>query len=90
MAPMLAIVGNEIQNDWNMQLLLTEFVYDNVFRVTTGLAPSDVHMDRLYRLPLTVSKHSYDTDSPGLERDQLFCCRISRDPQQNSYELVRG
>ena len=54
MAQMLATVVNERQDDWDLQLPHVEFAYNNSVSAATGLAPSEAHMGRLPRLPLTV------------------------------------
>ena len=53
MAQMLAMVVNELQNNCGEQLPHVEFAYNNSVSATTGLAPNEVHMGRLPRLPLT-------------------------------------
>ena len=52
---MLAIVVNELQNNRDEKLPHVEFTYDNSVRAATGLAPNEIHMSRLPRLPLTIS-----------------------------------
>ena len=54
MAQMLAMVVNELQNNWDVQLPQVEFAYNNSVSAATGLAPNEVHMGRLPRLPLTI------------------------------------
>ena len=51
---MLAMVVNEGQDDWDLHLSHVEFAYNNSVSAATGLAPNEVHMGRLPRLPLTV------------------------------------
>ena len=53
MAQMLAMVVNERQDDWDLHLPHVEFAYSNSVSAATGLAPNEVHMGRLLRLPLT-------------------------------------
>ena len=43
----------KLQNNWDEQLAHVEFAYNNVVSAATGLAPNEVHMGRLPRLPLT-------------------------------------
>ena len=59
MAQMLAMVCNEHQNDWDVHLPHVEYAYNNSVSAATGLAPNEVHMGRLPRLPLTVFDRSY-------------------------------
>ena len=54
MAQMLAMVCNEHQNDWDVHLPHVEYAYNNSVSAATGLAPNEVHIGRLSRLPLTV------------------------------------
>ena len=51
---MLAMVVNERQDDWDLHLPHVEFAYNNSISAATGLAPNEVHMGKLPRLPLTV------------------------------------
>ena len=51
MAQMLAVVCTEIQNDWDILLPQVEFAYENSASTATGLAPNEVHMNRLPRHP---------------------------------------
>ena len=50
----LAMVVNEQQDDWDLWLPHVEFAYYNSVSAATGLAPNEVHIGRLARLPLTV------------------------------------
>ena len=59
MAQMLAMVANERQDDWDVRLPYVEFAYNNSVSAATGLAPNEVHMNRLPRLPLTIFEHHY-------------------------------
>ena len=54
MAQTLAMVVNEPQNNWDAQISHVEFAYNNSVSAATGLAPNEVHMGRLPRLPLTI------------------------------------
>ena len=51
MAQMLAMVVNERQDDWDLRLPHIEFAYSISVSAATGLAPNEVHMGRLPRLP---------------------------------------
>ena len=53
-AQMLAMVVNERQDNWDLHLTHVEFAYKNSVSAATGLAPNEVHMGRLPRLPQTV------------------------------------
>ena len=55
MAQMLAMVANERQDDWDVHLPQVEFSYNNSVSAATGLAPNEVHMNRLPHPPLPSS-----------------------------------
>ena len=79
MAQMLAMVCNEHQNDWDVHLPHVEYAYNNSVSAATGLAPNEVHIGRLPRLPLTVFDRSYGSGHQSLDRDQLDYCDLARD-----------
>ena len=55
MAQMLAMICNEHQNDWDVHLPHVEYAYNNSVSAATGLAPNEVHMERLPRASLSPS-----------------------------------
>ncbi|CAB1117464.1 unnamed protein product [Ectocarpus sp. CCAP 1310/34] len=57
MAQMLAVFVKEQQNDWYVHLPHVEFAYNNSVDQSTGLAPNEVHIGRIQRLPLSVFDH---------------------------------
>ena len=71
MAQMLAMVVNEGQDDWELRLPHVEFAYNNSVTAGTGLAPNEVHMDRIPRLPLTVFERTGVAGYQSLGRDHL-------------------
>ena len=79
MAQMLAMVCNERQDVWDVHLPHVEYAYNNSVGAATGLAPNEVNIGRLPRLPLTVFDRSYG----GAHQD------LDRERQQCAYELVR-
>ena len=89
MAQMLTMVCNEHQIDWDVHLPHVEYAYNNSVSAATGLAPNEVHMGRLPRLPLTIFDRSYGGMHQNLDRDQLAYCDLARERQQRAYELVR-
>ena len=89
MAQMLAMVVNEQQNEWDAHLPHVEFAYNNSVSVAIGLAPNEVHMDRLPRLPLTVFEHPYARGHRSLARGQIEYVGLAADRQRRSYALVR-
>ena len=88
MVQMLAMV-NELQNNWDEQLPHVEFAYNNAVSVTTGLAPNEVHMVRLPRLPLTVFECAEVAGHQSLARDYPAHCDLATDRQQRTYGIVR-
>ena len=48
------MVCNEHQNDWRAHLPRVEYAYNNSVSATTGLAPNEVYIRRLPRLPLAI------------------------------------
>ncbi|CAB1104650.1 unnamed protein product [Ectocarpus sp. CCAP 1310/34] len=89
MAQMLAMVVNERQDDWDIHLPHVEFAYNNSVSAATGLAPNEVHINRLPRMPMTVFEHPYARGHQSLHRDQLEYCDLAADRQRRSYDLVR-
>ena len=89
MAQMLAMVVNERQDDWDLQLPHVEFAYNNSVSAATGLAPNEVHMGRLPRLPLTVFERTGVAGHQSLARDHLAYCDLATDRQQRANDIVR-
>ena len=88
MAQMLAMVVNELQNNWIEQLPHVEFAYNNSISAATGLAPNQVHMGRLPRLPLTIFERTGVADHQTLVRDDLTYCGLATDRQQSAYDII--
>ena len=59
MVQMLAMVCNEHQNDWDINLPHVEHAYNNSVSAATVHAPNNVHLGRLLRLLLTYFDRSY-------------------------------
>ena len=89
MAQMLSMVVNEQQNDWDVHLPHVSFAYNNSVSAATGLAPNEVHMGRLPRLPLTVFESSNFGGHQSLDRDITAYCDLAADRQRRSYDIVR-
>ena len=89
MVQMLAMVCNEHQNDSGVHLPHVEHAYNNSANVATGLAPNEVHIGRLPRLPLAVFDRSHGGAHQSIDRDHLAYCDLSRERQQRAYKLVR-
>ena len=82
MSQMLAMVVNERQDDWDAHLPHVEFAYSNSVSAAAGLAPNEVHMNRLPRLPLTVFEHPYARGHQSLASDQLEYVDVAADSQR--------
>ena len=81
------MVINELQNNW--ELLHVEFAYNNSVSAATGLAPNEVHMGRLSRLPLTISECTGVAGHQSLARDHLAYNDLTTGRQQRAYDIVR-
>ena len=66
-----------------------EYAYNNSVSAATGLAPNEVHMNRLPRSPLTIFEHRYARGHQSLARDHLEYCDLAADCQRRAYALVR-
>ena len=55
----------------------------------TGLAPNEVLIGRLPRLPLTIFERAGVAGHQSLARDHLAYCDLATDRQQRAYEIVR-
>ena len=73
MAQMLAMVVNELQNNWEEQLphVEFEFAYNESVSAAAGLAPNEVHMGKLPRLPLTIFERIGVAGRQSLARGHL-------------------
>lgn len=81
MAWMLAMVVNERQDDWDVHLPHVQFGYNSSVNTATGLAPNEVHMNYLPRLPLTTFEHHYARGHQILARGHLEYCDLAANHQ---------
>ena len=86
---MLAMVVNEQQDDWDSRPPHVEFAYNNSVSAATSLAPNEVHMGRLPRLPLTVFERTGAAGHQSLARDHLAHCDLTTDRQQRANDIIR-
>ena len=86
---MLSMVGNENQTDWDLLLPHVSSAYNNSVNAATGLAPNEVHIGRLPRLPLSVFEPDNVGGHQSLERDHLTYINLATERQQRAYSLVR-
>ena len=82
------MVVNERQDDWDLQLPHVEFAHNNSVSAATGLAPNEVHMGRLPRLPLTVFEGTGVAGHQSLARDHLVYCDLATDRQQRANDIA--
>ena len=86
---MLSMGCNEQQDNWDALLKHIESAYNNSVNAATGLAPNEVHMGRLPRLPLSVFDPPNIGGHQSLDRDHLAYCNLATDRQQRAYRIVR-
>ena len=72
-----------------MQLPHVEFAYNNSVSAATGLAPNEVHMGRLPRLPLTVFERIGAAGHQSLALDHLAYCALVTDQQPRAKDVAR-
>ena len=89
MVQMVAMVVNELQNNWDEQLPSVEFANTNSISAATGLAPNEVYMGSLPRLLLTIFESTGVAGHQSLARDHLAYCSLATDCQQRTYDIVR-
>ena len=89
LAQMLSMVVNEQQTDWDLHLPHVASAYNNSVNAATGLAPNEVHLGRLPRLPLSVFEPPNIGGHQSLERDHLAYINLATDRQQRAYLIVR-
>ena len=71
LAQMLSMVGIEQQTDWDVLLPHVSSAYNNSVNAATGLAPNEIHIGRLPRVPLSVLEPDNIGAHQSLERDHL-------------------
>ena len=81
------MVVNELRNNWDGQLPHAEFAYDSSVSAATDVAPNEVHMGRLPRLPLTIFERT-GVDGHQMAGDHLAYCDLATDRQQRAYGII--
>ena len=89
-AQMLAMVVNQRQADWDLHLPHVEFACNNSVSGATGLAPNEVHMGRLPRLPLAGFDRTGVMGHQSLARDHLALCDVATYRQKHANDIVRA
>lgn len=85
MAQMLSMVVNERQKDKDEQLSRVEAVFSSSVDTGTGLAPNEVHLGRLPRLPIIVIERPGASGHQSLRHDHLKYGDLARERQQLAY-----
>ena len=84
---MLSLVISEQQDDWDEWLPYGVQAYNNSVSAATGLAPNEIHLGRMPRLPMTIIDECV---VKGHEKQyQLLYLDIVRERQQRAFELVQ-
>ena len=89
LAQMLSLVISEQQDDWDEWLPCVVQAYNNSVSAATGLAPNEIHLGRMPRLPMTVIDECVVKGHTGEKQDQLLYLDIVRERQQRAFELVQ-
>ena len=63
--------------------------YNNSVSAATGLAPNEIHLGRMPRLPMTVIDECVVKEHTGEKQDQLLYLDIVWERQQRAFELVQ-
>ena len=66
-----------------------ECAYNNSVSAATRLAPNEVHMGRLPRLPRTILDRSGVAGHQSLARDHLAYCNLVSERLQRANDIVR-
>ena len=86
---MLSLVISEPQDDWDEWLPYVVQAYNKSVSAATGLAPNEIHLGRMPRLPMTIIDECVVKGHTGEKRDQLLYLDIVRERQQRAFELVQ-
>ena len=89
MVQMLAMVVNEHQDDWDLQLSHVEFAYNSSVSAATCLVPNEIYKGRLPCLSPTVFDRSGVAGHQSLTREHLVYCNLATDRQQRAHDIVR-
>ena len=89
LAQMLSLVISEQQDDWDEWLPYVVQAYNNSVSAATGLAPNEIHLGRMPRLPITAIDECVVKGHTGERQDQLLYLDIVRERQQRAFELVQ-
>ena len=85
---MLSMESNEQQDSWDELFPHVEPASNNSVNASTGLAPNEIYIGRLSRLPISVFSCPNISGYQSLDRDHLAYCNLSAERQQRAYCLV--
>ena len=76
------------QDDRDLQVPHVEFTYNDFVSTATALAPSELHMSRLLRLPLAVFQRTVVAGRQSVAREHLVYCDQATDRQHRANDIV--
>ena len=83
-------IKNKKLDDWDEWLPYVVQAYNNSVRAATGLAPNEILLGRMPRLPMTIIDECVVKGHTSEKQDQLLYLDIVRERQQRAFELVQG
>ena len=89
LAQMLSLVISEQQDDWDEWLPYAVQAYNNSVSAATGLAPNEIYLERMPRLPMTIIDECVVKRHTGKKQDRLLYLDIVRETQQRAFEIVQ-
>ena len=89
LAHMISMGSNEQQDNWDELLPQVESGYNNSVSASTALAPNEVHLGRIPRLPLSAFCSPNTNGHQILDQDHLTYCDLATERQQRAYRFVR-
>ena len=89
LAQMLSLVISKQQDDWDGGLPYVVQAYNNSVSAATGLAPTEIHLGRMPRLPMTIIDECVVKRHTGEKQDQMLYLDIVRERQQRAFALVQ-
>ena len=89
LAKMLSLVTSEQQDDWDEWFPYVVQAYNDSVSAATGLAPNEICLGRMLRLPMTIIDECVVKAHMGEKQDQLLYLDTVRERQQRAFELVQ-
>ena len=79
LAQMLSLVISEQHDHWNEWLPNVVQSYNSFLSAATGLAPNEIHLGCMHRLPMTIIEKYVVKGHMGEKQDQLLYLDIGRE-----------